>query len=403
MPIPVPFVAIGATLSMQIANAIAWLALPVLAPQVALDVGVEPSRIGQTAGLMFAGALIPTLLSGALVPRFGPLRLLQVCAVFSGLGLLICLIGEWWAIVLCALVVGVGYGPSTPGTSAVLTAHTPASARGLVFSVKQSGVPIGGAIAGVVLPAIALASDWRTAVITCSTILVVSALLLERVRRRLDAPILTDARPSMRDVLRSFSPRAGLRAHPDLPRLAFTGFSAAMMQGSVFALFVTFLVARAGFDLVAAGLAFSTMHLAGTLARPLLGYASDRVIAPQTLMAVLGGVAAAAVMLLFMSATRLPYGAVLALAFLIGATASGWNGILLAELARLAPPGRVSQVTASSIGYVYLGYATGPLLTSTLVGWTGSYVAAFAPLAASLGCAVLLYALHALGRGAKRR
>lgn len=390
------FAALAVTLWLQIVNAIAWLALPVLAPQVALDILVEPSRIAQTAGLMFGGALLPTILSGALVPRFGPLRMLQVCAVFSGLAMLICLIGSWWAVVVCALAVGAGYGPSAPGASAILAAHTKASARGLIFSVKQSGVPIGGAIAGAMLPAIALSYDWHAAIIVCSSLLIVSAIGVEAFRRRIDQPVLSPARPALTDILRSVSLVAGLKAHPDLPRVALTGFSAAALQGSMFSLFVTFLVARGGMELVAAGLAFSALHLAGTVARPLLGYASDRIIAPQALLAVLGAIAVVSVMTLFTLADRMPYGAVVALAAIIGATASGWNGVLLAEVARLAPAGRISQVTASSVVYVYLGYTVGPLLTSMMVGWTGSYIIAFAPLAALLTIAVALFAWRTL-------
>lgn len=394
MRFPFQFVAVATTLWMQIANSISWLAFPVLAPQVALDIGVEPSRIGQTAGLMFAGALLPTIVSGAFVPRFGPLRIMQYCAIISGLGMLISLYGTWWSIVAAALVLGAGYGPSTPGTSAILAAHTKPGARGLVFSIKQSGVPIGGAIAGAVLPVIALAYDWRIAVLACGAFLIASAIALEMVRRGLDRPVLTDARPRMFDVMRSVSLVSGLRAHPDLPRIAFNGFSAAALQGSVFALFVTFLVERGGLDLVAAGLAFSTMHLAGTAARPLMGYASDKFIAPQTLITLLNGIAVAAVLVLFVSAGRLPYPALLLVALVIGATASGWNGVLLAELARLAPAGRVSEVTASSVVCVYLGYAVGPLLTATLVGWTGNYLTAFAPALVALTIAVASFALH---------
>lgn len=398
MQLQLHFAAIAITFWVQAANSVAWLALPVIAPQVALDLNMEASRIGQTSGLMFGGALLPTLLSGPLIPRFGPLRVMQVCSLVSAGGILICIGGTWWAIVLCALVVGAGYGPAGPGSSAVLAAHTPAHARGFIFSIKQTGVPIGGAIAGAILPGIALAYDWRAAIVVCAGLLVLSAVLIEFVRAPIDKPILTDVRPKLRDILRVRALLSGVVAHPELPRVVYSGFSAAMMQGSVFALLVTFLVAKGGLDLVSAGLAFAAMNLSGTASRPLMGLASDKIVSAQALIALLGAVATVAVTAMIWSGDRLPFIAVVGLAVVMGATVSGWNGVLIAEIARLAPAGSVSQVTAASMVYVYIGYTIGPLLTAMLVGWTGNYALAFLPVSLALIGAIVGHGLHAARR-----
>ena len=65
-----------------------------------------------------------------------------------------------YIICLGALIIGLGYGPITPASSAILNEVTPNRIRALIFfSIKQSGVPIGGAIAGILVPSFILISD----------------------------------------------------------------------------------------------------------------------------------------------------------------------------------------------------------------------------------------------------
>ncbi|PWB59944.1 MAG: MFS transporter, partial [Bradyrhizobiaceae bacterium] len=149
--------ALVSMLWLQIANAVTWMTLPVLAPQVAPLAGVEPSTIGHLAGVMFAGALLPTLLASAAMPLVGPVRMSQLTTALSAAGLLVAATGNVWALLIAALIIGAGYGPGAPLSSAVLAHHTRPEWRGLVFSVRQSGIPIGGLLAGLTLPMVALA------------------------------------------------------------------------------------------------------------------------------------------------------------------------------------------------------------------------------------------------------
>jgi MFS family permease len=389
------FAALVSMLWLQITNAITWMTLPVLAPQVAPLAGVEPSTIGHLAGVMFAGALLPTLVAGAVMPLIGPVRMSQFTTTLSAAGLLIAATGNVWALLIAALLIGAGYGPGAPLSSVVLAHHTKPEWRGLVFSVRQSGIPLGGLLAGVTLPVVALALGTREAVLVAAAVAFVSALMVEPVRKKLDAPLRSAKGPKLGALLRNISMRQALKAHPDLPRVTYGGFAAATVQGSVFALLVTFLVERAGLDLITAGLVFSAMHLSGFVARIAFGYASDRFFRPQLLLASLAAVGVATLLILLLVAGTVSLTAVIALAAVIGATVSGWNGVMLAELTRLSPPGLVASVSASAVTCIYLGYMIGPVVTSGLVGLSGSYLLSFAPvMMALLAASVLSAARH---------
>ena len=101
--------------------------------------------------------------------------------------------------------------------------------------------------------------------------------------------------------------------------------------------------------------------------------------------------AAASVLLLVFAA--LPAGWTLpACAALAGLTAFGWNGLHMAELARIAPPHLVGEVTSAANLFGFLGSICGPLAFSLVVGWSGSYTLAFLLAAGQLA----LFALAGL-------
>jgi hypothetical protein len=66
----------------------------------------------------------------------------------------------------------------------------------------------------------------------------------------------------------------------------------------------------------------------------------------------------------------------LIVAFFFGVTASGWNGVFLAEVARLAPEGRVAEATGAVLVPGFLGLVLGPLLvagTASVIGVGAAY------------------------------
>lgn len=392
-----PRLAIATTFALQSATAVAWMTLPVLAPYVALSAGVAPSRIGEMAAIMFLGALMANLLGAQLVAILGAVRTIQLGAGIAAVGLLIAQHGTWPTIIGSAIVIGVGYGLGVPSASHILARHTAAGHRGLVFSIKQSGVPVGGLLAGMLLPAIALAADWRWAVTSAAGLCLTVAVAAELARSRLDNAPETRA-STWRSIRLRVPMLAVLRGHPDLKWLTYSGFSAAAMQGAVFALLVAFLVSTGKFGVVAAGLVFAAMHVSGAAARIGLGIVSDRLLPAQRLLALLAVLGGSAILTLAMGAGALPRPAVFVLAVLIGATVSGWNGVYMAEIAHLSPPGRVGETTASSVALVFLGYIIGPLLASLVVGATASYMMAFALLALLVFLGPLLFALRLLRR-----
>ena len=63
-----------------------------------------------------------------------------------------------------------------------------------------------------------------------------------------------------------------------------------------------------------------------------------------------------------------------------GASAIGWNGVYLAEVARRAPQGMASMATGGTLAFTFLGVVVGPPMFGALSGLFGSYRAGFVGL-----------------------
>src|ERR1043166_10088524 len=84
---------------------------------------------------------------------------------------------------------------------------------------------------------------------------------------------------------------------------------------------------------------------------------------------------AAGLMSLFTAAW--PLAAIAAVVILLGATASGWNGVFLAEIIRDVKPAEVGLATAGSMMFAYSGTVLGPSLFAALatsIGFPKAYL-----------------------------
>jgi MFS family permease len=118
---------------------------------------------------------------------------------------------------------------------------------------------------------------------------------------------------------------------------------------------VTFLHDDLTYGLVAAGLLLSITQAGGIVGRIVWGHLADQFFGPQKMLAVLATsmalCAAATPLVLHM----LPVYGVWTLLLLFGASAIGWNGVYLAEVARQAPEGKASVATGGTLTFTFLG------------------------------------------------
>jgi len=377
--------ALTATLAMLVQQAFATFTrglVPVLAPAMGPDLGVDPSLAGLYAALAAAAALVGTLGVGGFLARYGALRVSQVALAIAALGLAMAASAGAALVALGAIPVGLGSTISTPASSHLLARVVPPRQQPLLFSIKQTGVPVGVAMSGLLGPGFAALFGWRGALVVSALLCLALCLSLEPFRARFDADRDPRARIGLSGVLDTM---ATVRRLPAIRVLAMAFVVLVGLQFVFQTFLVVFLVERLGWTLGAAGALFSLATLAAIPARILWGAAGARFPA-RLLLAVI----AAGTCLSFAALAPLtpdaPWETVLAVATAGSATAMSWHGLMLAELARLSPPGRAGAVTGAVLAFAQIGQIALPPLFGAMVGaglgWGLSWVVLGLPAAA---------------------
>lgn len=380
--------ALGATLWIQAVVSWAMLTVPVFGPIAAGELGLDVAYLGFFAALAYVGSMTGALLGGGLVARLGAIRLSQLGMAICALALASVIPGYLWIFALAALFMGLGYGPTTPASSHVLSRHTPPHLLSLVFSIKQTGVPLGGALAGAIVPPITLAFGWRGAALAVAAICLGTVLLAQPIRRWLDA----DRNPN-EPLLRGspLSPLFFVLGRPDLRELALTSFVFAAIQQCLAVFLVAYLTGEIGYGLVPAGLVLSVALGTGIAGRILWGWVADRWGKSRLLLGLMSLGMAASSIAMGLWHPGWPIAAVLAVAAAYGATGVGWNGVLLAEVARLATPAEAGRATGGTLFVTFFGVVVAPAGFGLVARATGSLSSMFLCLGALvLVCAIVL-------------
>jgi sugar phosphate permease len=163
----------------------------------------------------------------------------------------------------------------------------------------------------------------------------------------------------------------------DLRRLALVSVPWGALQLLVNGWFVLLMVEARGLDAVGAGRLLAVAQIGGLVGR--LGWgAVATVTGTRPLLIGLGLAMGAAAAGTAIAGSALSPAVAWAAAAVLGLTASGWNGIFVAEVARLAPDGRVAETTGAVLTVSYLGLVVGPpvvAVVTAIAGLAGAFVA----------------------------
>jgi len=370
--------------ALQMLTACAMFAPGVMAPRI----GIDPVTLGLYATAPCVVGFLITFAGGMLAGRYGSFRVATVCgiAVFCAMGVAVWS-GASATLILAGVILGFAYGPETPASSTLLFRITPPEKRPLVFSLRQTGNQSGAIIGSLCLPVLA-AYDPAYGYAAIMLLALVAIVAFETLRPTYD-PLVRGAASTirLREALKV------LVAQPEMRKLAIASVPFSALQIALNTFLVTYAVGRLGLSLIAAGVLLATAQAGGLAGRLLFGLVATRFLPAWSTVIALGFAMSlcAAVMALAQPAWSWPL--LLAVAFAFGVTASGWNGVFLAEVARLAPEGRVGEATGAVLMFGFAGLVLGPLVMAG--------VAAVANLSVAyglLGLSTLIGTLALMGK-----
>ena len=176
-------VVVLATTAAQIASAMGIAIFPVMAPYLARMLDIDASYVGYQISLLFGAAMLASGMVGPVVLRWGACRAMQVALWLSAAGMIAALAGELWLMPLAALCIGTSNALAAAGAAHLLFRFGPSQHRNLIFSIKQTGVPLGWAAIALAAPTMTLSFGWQVPLLVILAYAIATALALEWWRR----------------------------------------------------------------------------------------------------------------------------------------------------------------------------------------------------------------------------
>ena len=368
---------IGGVTAVQVVATMGILMPAAIAPELARTLDLPVSMIGFQVSLAYVGATLMSLCGGLVQRKLGAVLANQIAATAIGLSLLIIAIPHVVALFVGSLGLGIAYGMTNPAASHLMMKIASPTNRNLIFSVKQTGQPLGGVVAGLMAPPIAIAFGWQWSLMAGAFLALSTVLLIQPLRAKLDG----DRDPTTKFRGAVFKDVSLVLRIRELRLLALAALTFSGVQLALMTFAVTMLVEDVKFDLVLAGVGLAVIQIAGVVGRLGWGVIADRngdgrktLLFAQSLSVV------AAVATAFLS-DSMPLVAVFGILFLFGMSAVGWNGVFMAEIGRLAPEGKIGSATGGVLVPTFIGVMMGPLVFSAIHEVTATYTMSFAVLA----------------------
>ncbi|MBT4042054.1 MAG: MFS transporter, partial [Rhodospirillaceae bacterium] len=360
---PLLFVAVIAMLVQQTMATVSKTVIPVLFPVIAPELGVPSESVLGFTWIFACAGMFVMAGCGTFIIRYGAIRISQVGGILMAAGLgLAALAGldqpiGFAALALGAVLVSAGSTSSTPASSDILARYSPVKFAPLIFSIKQTGVPAGIAIAGALVLPLSVWLGWQNAILAVAGLCLAIALGLQPCRRAFDGNrqpgqklAFGDLKETVRNVL----------ADPTLRTMALAAFIFVGLQ-SIFTNFtVVYLYEELHYSLVEAGAILGLSTLVAVPARIFWGVVAATLVPARPLLGILAGVMAISAGTMGAFSPGWSTWQTTTVCVVVSMTALSWHGVLLSEVARAAPKDGVGRATGGVLAFGTAGQLASP-------------------------------------------
>ncbi|CEP35274.1 Major facilitator superfamily, general substrate transporter [Halomonas sp. R57-5] len=330
----------------------------------------------QIGALVSAAQLVPLvglLVAGELLDRFSERLVVGVGTLVVGIALSAAVLAEsYWAMLLFLVIVGAGYSTAQPGGSKSVAAWFDKSLRGFAMGIRQAGLPLGGALAAIILPTVAITWGWRASFLVGGLIAIFGALVFMLFYRAPEGavPVVRASEGSVTNVVLS---RLAMIREPAMKQIMASGISLISVQYGILIFTVLYLHSRLQMEVLQAATLLFVAQGAGVAGRILLAAWSDR--CRSRYFPVMVCMVAVIVGLLVL--VWLPLHSTLMLSGLmawLGFFGFGWYGPWVAYVAESAPADKTGFVLGLAMAINQLAIVSIPPLLGWLLDISGSFM-----------------------------
>lgn len=346
----------------QVGGAIVQQGLGSLAPVLLVTFALSKAQLGTVFTALSIGSALFTTLAGVIVDRYGERVVTLWGGVLLGATLLAAsAVASYPWLVACIFLFGISYAAQTPAGGRAVLAWFDRD-RGLAMSIRQTGVPLGGAIGGLILPFLALHYNYRVALAVGGILGAAAAIVAARYY--VDPPRKATTVRGLGDVLR------GMMRLVRSPRtILFTLACMVLVSGQTImnAFFAITAIADVHVSAAVAAGAFAFAQICAVAGRVVWGklsdtlYRGDRALPIATIGAILTVCA--------WTIAHIAPGAVFELFIvggLLGFSASSWNGVMATAMAEIGGPEYAGSVLGVALTFIFAAAGAAPLIFGSL-------------------------------------
>lgn len=369
----------------QASTSVVFLGVGVLAGfmQERFDLsGAQTGLLVTAIGIVPLFALIPV---GRFLDHHSERIIITGGALLLGGGMAIAALVDTYLVLLFVFALaGAGYATTQPGGSKVVAAWFPAHERGTAMGIRQTGLPLGGAVAAAALPWTAERFGVDAALLTAAATSVAGGLLFFVLYR--PAPVVPETAYRLGRQLKA------RLAEFEIRTAMWAGLAMVSGQFALLSYLMLYLrdvhqipLARGAWVLFAA-------QMSGVAGRVVLARWSDRIASGRS-KAVLTAIVGAALGAFLLAALPgdVPLGVLYVLAAAIGFWTFGWYGPWVVLVAEAAGGQAVGLTLALAMTANQLGLVAAPPLFGLLLDLTDTN---YRPAWAALGLVLLVAAVR---------
>jgi len=386
--IPLPWQMLGLALLGQITVSIIGQGVPILAPFIQADLALTRGQVGLCNSAIMAGSLTAMAVAGWMVDIKGErAALIWGNVIVGAFCFLVAAAGGLFTTLVALFAVGIGAAFPTPAGSKTVMVWFPVEQRGTAMGIRQTGIPVGGALAAAMLPALSLYTGWRIAVVvggmTCF-VTVAACWLLYRQPDTAPAamsPMVQKKQNQWREILTR-----------DIALLGLAGALLPLGQFALLTYLALYLQETQGIPITTSAVFLVGAQIAGAAGRIVWGMWSDRWFRQRRKPALVWAnlLAAGVSLVLGWLPQGVPVWVVGLIVLVYAFNAIGWHGSWIALIAELAGPEKQGRTLGLALTIMYPGIIVCPPVFGWFVDYTHSWPMAWTLLAGVLAIGTAL-------------
>ncbi|MGX5387049.1 MFS transporter [Bacillus thuringiensis] len=325
---------------------------------------------GLLVSVVNIGPLFCMLFVGRLLDQYNEKLLISISSfLLGGSFLLTNMVNGFNGLLFVLLLVGTFYSVSQPGGSKVIMKWFRKENRGLAIGIRQAGIPIGGTLAGVLIPFLTIKYNMAYAVNSIACICIIGGFLFFIFYKE---PYIQEKVKQERIKLSFWMQLKEVMCKKELYAIYITGICMISLQMVLVGHFIKFLVTEQSITPILAGKVFSVMFFSGMVGRVILAATSDLFYKGnrRTPLFITVCISIFFILILVMSIhtiTNVLYG----VSALLGFFSIGWFSLFIAEVSESASEESVGMTVSFALTLNQIAIIVAPALFGYIVDKKG--------------------------------